>query len=546
VANASPLIFRCAALILLGMTAVCPARTASDCDAVAPALGPVTDARQVTDLGQKPPQNAAVKTKAIALRDWIAVDVDNLETLLKEAKCRGKPVTLYLNAQPMTGLTPSIGPVKDELYFQLVRTNDNNNRQAWAQILGSPTFDPRPVNVTVGIEGEPPLPVSDHVVSFQLTPVTTFPVITAAVCFLGLLVGFFILMRKTNVLRDTSPPEDAVAIVNGKFDPSKAVTNQGTYSLAKLQAAWWFFIIIGAYLLIGIVTWDFYSSTSSTALILLGIGAGTVVGGTMIDASKETPENVDSERKRAAELKVRITQLDAAQNYCLLHARKLDAMAPPFAGVRPLTPEEIIAYDKLKNTYGPNMVQWLRAVFGPTSTIVDIFELQSLNQADEVQAAASAAAGTARPAAGPQLTKLRAQYAGQPFADLCQLKAFADAGTHAPAALQNRFVELPSFSSLTRMTSEIAIEKSTAISRYRKLTNQSENWFVDILSDANGVSFHRFQLFSWTLILGGVFVVSAYGELNMPVFDTTLMGLLGLSAATYLGLKVPEPTIPPR
>jgi hypothetical protein len=44
---------------------------------------------------------------------------------------------------------------------------------------------------------------------------------------------------------------------------------------------------------------------------------------------------------------------------------------------------------------------------------------------------------------------------------------------------------------------------------------------------------------------GGVFIVSTFTELNMPVFDTTLMGLLGLSAATYLGLKVPEPTVPP-
>jgi hypothetical protein len=33
---------------------------------------------------------------------------------------------------------------------------------------------------------------------------------------------------------------------------------------------------------------------------------------------------------------------------------------------------------------------------------------------------------------------------------------------------------------------------------------------VDILSDANGVSLHRFQLFSWTLILGGVFIVATW------------------------------------
>ncbi|SFE88639.1 hypothetical protein SAMN02799627_04621 [Methylobacterium sp. 13MFTsu3.1M2] len=83
-----------------------------------------------------------------------------------------------------------------------------------------------------------------------------------------------------------------------------------------------------------------------------------------------------------------------------------------------------------------------------------------------------------------------------------------------------------------------------AISRYRKLTNQSEWWFIDVISDLNGVSFHRFQLFAWTIVLGAVFSVTSYRELMMPVFDTTLIGLLGLSAGTYLGLKIPEPAVP--
>ena len=33
-------------------------------------------------------------------------------------------------------------------------------------------------------------------------------------------------------------------------------------------------------------------------------------------------------------------------------------------------------------------------------------------------------------------------------------------------------------------------------------TPASEGFFLDILSDANGVSFHRFQMFAWTLVLG--------------------------------------------
>ncbi len=64
------------------------------------------------------------------------------------------------------------------------------------------------------------------------------------------------------------------------------------------------------------------------------------------------------------------------------------------------------------------------------------------------------------------------------------------------------------------------------------------------LSDANGVNFHRFQMAVWTLLLGFIFIKEVYENLAMPAFDQTLMGLLGLSAGTYLGLKIPEPTVP--
>jgi hypothetical protein len=62
----------------------------------------------------------------------------------------------------------------------------------------------------------------------------------------------------------------------------------------------------------------------------------------------------------------------------------------------------------------------------------------------------------------------------------------------------------------------------------------------DILSDANGVSFHRFQMTVWTFVLGIVFVLTVYRELAMPVFSETLLSLLGISAGTYLGMKIPE------
>ena len=62
----------------------------------------------------------------------------------------------------------------------------------------------------------------------------------------------------------------------------------------------------------------------------------------------------------------------------------------------------------------------------------------------------------------------------------------------------------------------------------------------DLLAENNLISFHRFQIFVWTLILGIMFIVNVYNELAMPEFSATLLGLLGISAGTYVGFKLPE------
>src|ERR1041384_715480 len=68
----------------------------------------------------------------------------------------------------------------------------------------------------------------------------------------------------------------------------------------------------------------------------------------------------------------------------------------------------------------------------------------------------------------------------------------------------------------------------------------SKGFLRDILSDASGYSFHRFQIFAWTIILGIMFVSSVYNNLTMPEFSATLLGLMGISSGTYIGFKFPE------
>ncbi len=68
----------------------------------------------------------------------------------------------------------------------------------------------------------------------------------------------------------------------------------------------------------------------------------------------------------------------------------------------------------------------------------------------------------------------------------------------------------------------------------------SQGLLRDILRDGSGYSFHRFQIFAWTIVLGIIFLSSVYNNLSMPEFSTTLLGLMGISSGTYIGFKFPE------
>lgn len=65
-------------------------------------------------------------------------------------------------------------------------------------------------------------------------------------------------------------------------------------------------------------------------------------------------------------------------------------------------------------------------------------------------------------------------------------------------------------------------------------------FLYDLLSDDDSVSFHRFQIFVWTLVLVIIFIKEVISDLAMPNFSTNLLALMGISAGTYLGFKIPQ------
>jgi hypothetical protein len=338
---------------------------------------------------------------AVSLGDRISVNVFGLAPNFQKA-CTSTPLVLYLNSYPIKSLTGTIAPVPgaagppsaNELTFVLHVTD--GSRASWVNILGSPTTSSRDITVSVGLEDLYPLPptAGKTLPQLKLNVIGNGWFVAWVIIFLILLGGFIACAVCTNVIRDGSPVDGA--------DPADGATGKsGTYSLSKSQGAWWFFIILAAYLLIGLVTGDFFNSINSTALILLGIGAGTVIGSAIIDNTMHAPDAVKT-ATAITETQTKLKDLDASKT----------------------------------------------------------------------------------------------------------------------------------------------TEKEVLTSQLSKLKRQSESYFKDILSDANGVNFHRFQLMAWTVVLGIMFAKGVYENLAMQEFNTTLMGLLGLSAGTYLGLKIPEATTP--
>ena len=86
-------------------------------------------------------------------------------------------------------------------------------------------------------------------------------------------------------------------------------------------------------------------------------------------------------------------------------------------------------------------------------------------------------------------------------------------------------------------------ELKSGLHKWRR--EHRNQWLLDLLSEDNDMtkrqimSFHRFQMIVWTLVLGIIFCSEVYTKLAMPTFDSTLLVLMGISSGTYLGFKFP-------
>ena len=93
---------------------------------------------------------------------------------------------------------------------------------------------------------------------------------------------------------------------------------------------------------------------------------------------------------------------------------------------------------------------------------------------------------------------------------------------------------------LTASPADPFLQDEKAAAERGTMVCKTEGFFKDLVTSAAGASLHRLQFVVWTLVLAVVFVVTVWKTLAMPDFDTTLLGLMGITSGTYVGLKLPE------
>jgi hypothetical protein len=356
--------------------------------------------------------------------DRVIVEVGGLSERIKAGALKPADLVLFLNGRPLAGVKgiPASTSDSDWVAFDLKRTNDSSD--AWAALLGRPGFQRhRGVSVGVGLPDQQAFPADGNAqMIINLRLYHKGWAIFALIVLILTIALFFYLAKRTGIVRDTGPP--------------KVTATERPYSLARIQAAFWFFLIIGSFIFLYLVTGD-YNTITEQALILMGIGTGTALGAAMIDANKNESANED------------LSQLEPQQ------ARLQTEVAE-------LTKQQTDLQNKI-------------AAAGAAATDADKGTLSTIT-----------------------------------------------------TSLSEKQAEL------TVVTNKINVAASG-------LTKPVTGGFRrDLLTDADGTNFHRFQMVAWTLILGFLFVVGVYKALSMPEFSGTLLALMGISAGTYLGFKIPE------
>jgi hypothetical protein len=374
-------------------------------------------------------------------------------------------------------------------------TLSRQNQAAWFELIGKPSFH-LPCHATLSLpdgldlKSKVTIDNADPECRFFLVGIERWKFWATLAVFAAFLAFLVWLAMTTDILRDASGH-----VRPDGFEP---------VSLGRTQMAFWFLLTTGAYAFLWVTTGN-YDTINDTCLVLLGIGSATALGSALIETSAPkflitAPLNRPREAVQADIANAIIMRLqklmellgDAGpavhkQFIALLHRIKDDEAGAPDKGSAPIEPLLESAHEKWKLK---GKLSAAPALADPDQAIIDF--------ARSLKSQPQRAAG--KPASMPN-----------PESDLETV-----AGELELLGLQS------------------AQFKQMAPTRWKRLCS-------DWLSEGNSTkySFHRFQVMAWTVLLGYIFVWNVLRDRAMPEFNSTTLSLLGISAGTYLGFKIP-------
>jgi hypothetical protein len=197
----------------------------------------------------------------VYLGDWVVVSVCHLDTLLHDAEAQQQPLTLFIEGLD-AGVEPS-GLDLESGMLTFILDRNGKNKDIWRQFLYNPLFDSyATMRVSVGVRGGRPLPRADAAnMALRLKKlwVDGWTMLLLALL-LGVAIALVVYARRSDMLRDGPS-------IDGARQP---------YSLARVQMAWWFFLLVVGYVFIWMVTGE-RDSIAPSLLGLVGISAATAL-----------------------------------------------------------------------------------------------------------------------------------------------------------------------------------------------------------------------------------------------------------------------------
>jgi hypothetical protein len=216
--------------------------------------------------------------RQVYLGDWVVISVCHLDALVRDAEAQQQSITLFIEGLD-TGVEPSgIDIESGTLTFVLDR--NAKNKHIWSQFLYDPLFDPdATMRLSVGIAGDRPLPRAVGAnMSLRLKKLyVDYWTKTWLALLIAVAIALVVYARRSDMLRD-GPSFDGV------YQP---------YSLARVQMAWWFFLLLVGYVFIWLVTGE-ADSIAPSLLGLVGISAATALAAVAVTPASSSGPRASS------------------------------------------------------------------------------------------------------------------------------------------------------------------------------------------------------------------------------------------------------------